>query len=171
MALYPKETTVREVDEIRDHADAWAYVKQCVKGKTMFDEEKIKDIHQHVIRRSRVSGIYRNIPVYIRDSQYVSPAPEKVWNLMGNFGYRLTHDSFTSAIEKAAWAHAELVKIHPFADGNDRTGRLIMNYILTEDVFFTNFYKERHDAGILQNVGALRNDRGLGAICKYADPS
>lgn len=140
--IVPEETTVREIDEIRDHADAWAYVKQCIKEKAVLDEEKIKDIHQHVIRRSGVGGIYRNIPVYIRGSQYVPPASEKVWNLMGNFGYRLTHDSFASAIEKAAWAHAELVKIHPFADGNGRTGRLIMNYILMEDGFLPTSIKK-----------------------------
>lgn len=61
---------------------------------------------------------------------------------MGNFGYRLTHDNFASAIEKAAWAHAELVKIHPFADGNGRTGRLIMNYILMEDGFLPTSIKK-----------------------------
>jgi Fic family protein len=35
-----------------------------------------------------------------------------------------------NAIELAAWAHAEFVKIHPFADGNGRTSRMIMNYQL-----------------------------------------
>lgn len=140
--IVPAETTLRELDEVRDHADAWAYVKQCVKDKVVLDEEKIKDIHQYVIRRNGVGGIYRNIPVYIRGSQYVPPAPEKVWNLMGNFGYCLTHDTFESAIEKAAWAHAELVKIHPFTDGNGRTGRLIMNYTLMEDGFLPTSIKK-----------------------------
>lgn len=31
-------------------------------------------------------------------------------------------------VEKAAWIHAEFVKIHPFQDGNGRTARLMMNY-------------------------------------------
>jgi Fic family protein len=33
-------------------------------------------------------------------------------------------------LELAAWTHAEFVKIHPFTDGNGRTARLIMNYVL-----------------------------------------
>lgn len=33
-------------------------------------------------------------------------------------------------IELTAHAHGELVKIHPFTDGNGRTSRLLMNLIL-----------------------------------------
>jgi Fic family protein len=37
------------------------------------------------------------------------------------------------AIERAAWVHAEFVRIHPFTDGNGRTSRMIMNYQLMYD--------------------------------------
>lgn len=140
--VVPAETSVRELDEVRDHADAWSYVKECVSKKEPLNEDKIKDIHQHVIRRAGIGGAYRSIPVYIRGAQYVPPSPVKVWSLMGNFGYRLEHDAFSSAIEKAAWAHAELVKIHPFTDGNGRTARLIMNYILMEDGYLPTSIKK-----------------------------
>ena len=49
---------------------------------------------------------------------------------MKKFIYRMEHDQFPNQIEKAAWIHAEFVKIHPFQDGNGRTARLIMNYFL-----------------------------------------
>ena len=42
----------------------------------------------------------------------------------------MEYDQFPNQIEKAAWIHAEFVKIHPFQDGNGRTARLIMNYFL-----------------------------------------
>lgn len=54
---------------------------------------------------------------------------------MKNFAYRMDHDTFASPIEKAAWIHAEFVKIHPFQDGNGRTARLIMNYHLLANDF------------------------------------
>lgn len=38
-------------------------------------------------------------------------------------------------IELAAWTHAEFVRIHPYADGNGRTSRLIMNYQLLANGF------------------------------------
>jgi Fic family protein len=34
------------------------------------------------------------------------------------------------AIHAAVWAHAEVVRIHPFEDGNGRSSRLLMNWIL-----------------------------------------
>lgn len=35
-----------------------------------------------------------------------------------------------SAFRLAVWAHAEIVRVHPFADGNGRSARAIMNWIL-----------------------------------------
>jgi Fic family protein len=35
-----------------------------------------------------------------------------------------------SAVHVAVWAHAEVVRIHPFLDGNGRTSRLLMNAFL-----------------------------------------
>jgi Fic family protein len=45
---------------------------------------------------------------------------------------KLTHTiSFVEeAIKAAAYIHADLVKIHPFRDGNGRTARLAMKYVL-----------------------------------------
>lgn len=37
---------------------------------------------------------------------------------------------YSDGIEKAAWIHAEFVRIHPFSDGNGRTARLLLNYEL-----------------------------------------
>ncbi len=42
----------------------------------------------------------------------------------------LDDDGVAAAIELAAWAHAEWVRIHPFANGNGRTARVWANLIL-----------------------------------------
>ncbi|MBX3466180.1 MAG: Fic family protein [Planctomycetes bacterium] len=36
----------------------------------------------------------------------------------------------TSAIHLAAWTHAEVIRVHPFEDGNGRSSRALMNSIL-----------------------------------------
>jgi Fic family protein len=43
---------------------------------------------------------------------------------------QLDADGFEAVVEVAAWAHAEWVRIHPFANGNGRTARLWANYVL-----------------------------------------
>lgn len=133
--VVPAETTLRELDEVRGHADAWQFVKDCVREHIPFSEDVIKDIHEWVLPARGAGGIYRNVPVYIRGAQHVPPNPRKVWDAMKNFAYRMEHDTFASPIEKAAWIHAEFVKIHPFQDGNGRTARLIMNYHLLANDF------------------------------------
>lgn len=40
-------------------------------------------------------------------------------------------------IERAAILHIEFIRIHPFADGNGRTGRLLVNYELVKNAYPT----------------------------------
>jgi Fic/DOC family len=42
----------------------------------------------------------------------------------------LDDDGMSAAIDLAAWAHAEWIRIHPFANGNGRTARLWANLLL-----------------------------------------
>lgn len=42
----------------------------------------------------------------------------------------LDADELNAVLEISAWAHAEWVRIHPFANGNGRTARLLANAIL-----------------------------------------
>lgn len=45
-------------------------------------------------------------------------------------GAALDIDGLAAAIDLSAWAHAEWVRIHPFANGNGRTARLWANFFL-----------------------------------------
>ena len=128
--IVPAETTLRELDEVRGHAEAWQFVKECVKNKVELTENIVRDIHEKVMPFQGIGGRYRTVSVYIRGSQHIPPAPQYVWNEMKNLIYRRENDTFSDAIEEAARFHAEFVKIHPFQDGNGRTARLLMNYLL-----------------------------------------
>lgn len=77
-----------------------------------------------------VGGIYRNVEVYISGASHTPPAPNEMYHQVKNFYADLPEKDAANAIELAAWTHAEFVRIHPFADGNGRTSRLIMNYQL-----------------------------------------
>ena len=45
------------------------------------------------------------------------------------FDYNL-YKKILNPIELSSFVHAEFVRIHPFPDGNGRTARILMNFIL-----------------------------------------
>lgn len=99
---------LREIYEVVNHHKAYQYVKSCISQNRTLDEAIITDIHAMLMDHIMIGGIYRNVE---------------------DFHFDLAGKSF-NAIELAAWTHAEFVRIHPFADGNGRTSRLLMNYQL-----------------------------------------
>ena len=44
-------------------------------------------------------------------------------------GKKLSADAAAAVIDLCAWAHAEWIRIHPFANGNGRTARLWANFL------------------------------------------
>jgi Fic family protein len=83
-----------------------------------------------------IGGIYRDTGVRITGARHKPPAPSVMYAQIKDFFAALPQKSLElNAIELAAFAHAEFVKIHPFIDGNGRTARLIMNFILIENEF------------------------------------
>lgn len=74
-------------------------------------------------------GVYRNGAVYIRGSKTVPVSVAQVRPLMGDLVFGFVH-SQNHPILRAAAFHALFENIHPFADGNGRTGRILLNYLL-----------------------------------------
>lgn len=64
---------------------------------------------------------------------YVAPDPKQVPQLLDAFIEKLQVDAAQGMdpLELASFAHTELVRIHPFLDGNGRVARLLMNGILS----------------------------------------
>ena len=63
------------------------------------------------------------------------------------FGWYSINKGLIHPVELAAKFHTRFTGIHPFADGNGRMARLIMNYILQSNGFpFTNVPLRRRSA-------------------------
>ena len=75
---------------------------------------------------------YRRVQVFIRGSEHIPPEPEKIPNLMNYYVYNYNNDE-QNIFNKIAKYHIEFEKIHPFEDGNGRTGRLLLNYELIKN--------------------------------------
>lgn len=122
----------REIYEAINHKVALELVFQTIKNNTDFDERFIKQINEMINKNIKDTEGYRKVQVFIQGSEHIPPAPEKVPNLMNYYVYNYNHDIQDIYI-KIAQYHIELEKIHPFEDGNGRTGRLLINYELLKN--------------------------------------
>ncbi len=116
--------------EAIDHRDALAFVRRLRTTTEPIRESDIRDIHRLVLGRSAPgeAGRYSTVERHVLGSVVRFPSPAEIPALMGDFGRWLAASDATP--ETAFEAHARLVTIHPFADGNGRTARLLMNLVL-----------------------------------------
>ena len=121
--------SIKEHLEAINHEQAILYLDDLVKTENPINEWNIKSIHQLILKGidNNNAGQYRKENVIIKGAVHVPPdylqLPELMEKLIINYN---TWNKYHPII-KAALLHGELVKIHPFVDGNGRTSRLLMN--------------------------------------------
>jgi len=97
------------------------------------------DFHQQLLRGTRLdahAGLIRSAQNWIGGSSYnpcsavfVPPPPEFVPDLLADLCQFCNSES-VPAVAQAAIAHAQFETIHPFVDGNGRTGRALLHLVL-----------------------------------------
>ena len=105
------------------------YLNDLVKENNPITEWNIKSIHQLVLKdiNDENAGRYRRENVTIKGATHIPPDYIKVPEIMEKLILNYENWKKYHSIIHAALLHGELVKIHPFVDGNGRTSRLLMN--------------------------------------------
>lgn len=114
------------------HRDAFALVRREAEAGSALTEALIKRIHSHILLRDEDErGHYRTVNVHISGSDVVLPSaqfvPKKMAELMERYNGEMQK---WHPIQRAAVFHLAFESVHPFIDGNGRTGRLILNFEL-----------------------------------------
>lgn len=121
---------LRDHLEAVDHMEALGFVRALARAPEPIREGDIREIHRLVLARSDPdeAGRYSRHQRAILGSPLRLPSRAELPALMADFARWLAdaEPSWANAFE----AHYRLVTIHPFADGNGRTGRLVMNLLL-----------------------------------------
>lgn len=139
--------TLRENEDIIGYSLAFNSLYESIKQNESISEDFVKRLHALVMRGDEYAGKYRDAQVYIGNAieiSYVAPSSSLVAELMLQYVFGVQSDieknlHLISNANEQKWIelftsisshHIEFERIHPFFDGNGRTGRLLLNYEL-----------------------------------------
>ncbi len=159
------------------HRDAFLYVCDIAAKETPLNETTIKNVHALVLmNQPEDKGVFRKIPVRIMGA-YTEPVqpyliePKLIELLAKNEERKET----MSVIECVVLFHLEFEGIHPFIDGNGRTGRLLLNLELIKNGYpaisvkfadrkryydaFDSYYRDNDPEPMVRLVAEYVSDR------------
>ncbi len=150
---------VSDVDEITNYINAMNYGIGRIKTLPL-SLRLIREIHSMLLKGVR--GQHRN-PGEFRTTQnwiggptietatFVPPPPHEMKQALSDLEDFLHKDKFQKlpALIKAGLIHAQFETIHPFLDGNGRTGRLLITFYLYKEgilcrplLYISEFFKK-----------------------------
>jgi excisionase family DNA binding protein len=128
---------LRDVMAARNHPDAINYVERLARSGDPLTEEHVLTLHRLTMERvDEGAGRYREVGVRIAGALFTPPKSVEVPAIMmGLLDWLDRNMEELSPVELAAVFHHRFVSIHPFAEGNGRTARLLMNLIMMRNSY------------------------------------
>ena len=136
LGIEPRDVTGRD---ILGNIDAMTWAVDMIGPGSAITVDTLLETHRRLLAGSRMEeygGRVREVQNWIGGSGYnpysasfVPPPPEVVEDLLADLVEFCNSDSLP-AMAQAAVAHAQFETIHPFADGNGRTGRALIHMVL-----------------------------------------
>jgi Fic family protein len=125
--------------EVLANIDAMVLAVESAAERARFGEDGILAIHRRLLERTmnrQVAGRFRRSQNWIGGNDYtpcgadfVPPPPEALAPLLLDLCEAINDDMLPPLVQ-AALVHAQFETIHPFADGNGRTGRALVHVVL-----------------------------------------
>lgn len=147
-----------------DALDITQYIKAMNKGLEILDQIPISNrfirlLHKELMEGGREShysdpGNFRKSQNWIggkdpNNASFVPPPPSEVMEAMSNLESFIHGTDNILPIIKAGIIHAHFETIHPFLDGNGRTGRLLITFFLNKErlleqpiLFLSSFFMQ-----------------------------
>ncbi|MGL4865809.1 MAG: Fic family protein [Cetobacterium sp.] len=135
----PGSINKREFYEVENHKQAFEYIQHNLLNGEKLSLGVIKEIHRLLLDHLDFNrGNFKNISNAIVGAEFDTASPEQTPNLMyqwlNNYEYLIENaQTEEEKVKIILEKHIEFERIHPFNDGNGRTGRMIMLYSLLEN--------------------------------------
>ena len=128
--ITPNAKPINDVKEAEAHKNAFYEMLDYQKDLSL---NTVLYFHKKLFENTKadLAGVIRAHQVAISGSRFMPPFPAEVYPMLMEFfeWYNKNKDTMHPA-QLAALVHLKLVTIHPFADGNGRISRLMMNFVL-----------------------------------------
>ena len=122
-------------DEVREVANYAAALDFAMESELPLCLRLIKELHSILMTGTRGGdhhpGEFRQVPVGIRSGKFIPPPNERLMEFLDpleDFG-NLPKTQFDPIVDCFLF-HYQFEAIHPFQDGNDRVGRLLLTYMI-----------------------------------------
>lgn len=152
----------REVYEISNISDAFDYIETY---NSKLDNKFIKELHREVtkntLKYSDSEGVYRKkgINVSMGSNPYKTVPGELVQKVMVEVIKEFEKYYKKDKLGAIVRFYVAFIAVHPFLDGNGRTSRMLLNYLLLrEGIPPINFIDKEHKKHITYLNQAMRGD-------------
>ncbi|MBN1860877.1 MAG: Fic family protein [Candidatus Thermoplasmatota archaeon] len=142
--IIPAGAIPNDYNETINSKDCYEFMKKYT-GE--FNQKFLLKIHGLLTKNTNcnIVGTYRDHDVRISGSDWIPPSHKKIREETRKiFQWYYGERKKLHPIELGAILHNKLVRLHPFSDGNGRTSRVVMNWILMKNKF-PMFYVELRD--------------------------
>lgn len=166
--LTVKGKPLKDHIEAKNQAYALDFLKEEVKNGKEITKQLIKEFHQIIIGDidREIAGKFRTYPVEIRASETKTSnffhIEEDLEELI-----KWYNSEKRDLIEKVAIFHANFEKIHPFGDGNGRTGRLLMNLELMKNGYPVTIIKNEDRLSYYEALEKAQTKNDYGDIINF----
>lgn len=163
---------ISDVVEVSNYVAALEHGLERLRGDFPLSNRLIREIHRILLSRGRGSQLH---PGEFRASQnwiggrrpgnavYVPPPPHAVADCMGELEQFLhARNDGLPTLVRAGLAHVQFETIHPFLDGNGRTGRLLITFLLCEagalrePLLYLSLFFKQHRSDYYELLNAVR---------------
>ncbi|MCK5625069.1 Fic family protein [Candidatus Pacearchaeota archaeon] len=149
--LTPKNRTLREIFDLQNTEKVFF---EILNSKKDIDKDFIVNLHKKLIENIDDRIGFRRTDVRVLKSRFkASPAKYVITDINLLLKWYNDNKKKLHPLVLAALFHHKFEKIHPFYDGNGRTGRMLLNYILIRNNYPPLIIRKKFRKEYLNSLG------------------